>query len=359
MDKPKKEKRFRFRTLHAAVILAGMTGILAVGSLFTGSGKRSAWNPVWRPLLGARDTAVLQLGRDSLGNVYVTEDRLLPYRERFDDAAVTASAEAVNALAAESGTPVYLAAVPTSAGIYGDQLPEYAPLANEHTMLRGLSSQLSENVVWIEAESWLSTEREQYIYYRTGPCWTGYGAFCVYRTAIRKLGFNPLGYDHFIVYHFSSDYYGRLVRESGYDSVQPDLVDLYRYDAEQPLKTVLSLRGDGQKQLGSFFREAEAEKNHDPAAVFASNTKPVIYMETENQNSRELLLLTDSFGGSMIPLLLQHYHSVTAVNLGLARAQKADWRSLTDSTGVQYTQVLVLCGADTLSSPEFAAALKQ
>ncbi|MBQ8922168.1 MAG: hypothetical protein IJ060_08425 [Oscillospiraceae bacterium] len=356
MDKPEKGKRPRLKTLHAAVILAGLTGILAAGSLFTVSGKGAARNPVWRPLLHARDSAVLQLGRDSLGNVYVTENRLLPYRERFDDAAVTASAEAVNALAEESGIPVYLVAVPTSAGIYGDQLPEYAPLANEHTMLRTLSSQLSENVVWIEAESWLSTEREQYIYYRTDPCWTGYGAFCVYRTAIRKLGFNPLGYDHFIVYHFSGDYYGRLVQESGYDSVQPDLVDLYRYDAEQPLKSVLSLRGDGEEQLGAFFREEEAEKRNDPALVFASNSEPVLYMETENQNSRELLLLTDSFGGSMIPLLLQHYHSVTAVNPELARKQKLDWRSLTEQTGVQYTQILVLCGADTLSTPGFAEA---
>lgn len=359
MDKPEKGRKKKHSDVSSAVILAGITGMLAFGSLFTAGGKQAARNPLWRPLLRARDNAVLELGRDSLGNVYVTEERLLPYREQYDSAAVTDCAGAINDFAADAEIPVYLVAVPTSAGIYGDLLPEYAPLANEHVLLRELSSQLSENVIWIEAESWLSTEREQYIYYRTDPCWTGYGAFCVYRTAIRKLGFNPLGYDHFIISHFRGDYYGRLVQESGYDSVQPDTVDLYRCDSEQPLKCVQALRTDGAQPLKSFFLQQEAEKSGHPERVYASNTEPVLYLETENQNSRELLLLTDSFGGSMIPLLLQHYHSVTAVNTELAKQQKTDWRRLVDGTGVQYTQVLVLCGADTLSNSAFSSVIRR
>ena len=248
--------------------------------------------------------------------------------------------------------------MPTSAGIYGDLLPEAAPLVNEHAELDSLFRQLSDGIMRIEAESWLSTEREQYIYYRTDPCWTTYGAFCVYRTAIRKLGSNPLGYDRFRIIHFHNDYQGRLVQESGYDETAPDLVDLFQSDTEQPLRHVTALRQDGSVQVSGYYRRDAAEESGDPVQVFGTNTEAVLYMETENQNNRELLLLTDRFGGSMTPFLLQHYHTVTAVNLELAQAQKLDWQALVHDGSAQYTQILVLCGADTLRSADFPAAMK-
>ena len=47
----------------------------------------------------------------------------------------------------------------------------------------------------------------------------------------------------------------------------------------------------------------------------------------------------------MIPFLLQHYHIVDAVNLELAG--DTDWRSMMNGT---YSQILILCGADTVSA---------
>lgn len=349
----------RLTGIGSVLILAGMTGLLAGGSLFGGSDRKAAQSPVWRPFLRTRDAAVLQLGRDSIGSAYVTEERLLPCVPNYDAKCITASAEAINRFASAAGMPVYLLAVPTSAGIYADLMPEYAPLVNEHEQLRNLSAQINENVTWIEAESWLSTEREQDIYFRTDPCWTSYGAFCVYRTAIRKLGFSPLGYDHFIVSHFSSEYYGRLVQENGYSEIAPDMIDLYRYDAEEPLKSVTALRKDGSEPLSGYFRQALAAESGCPEKVFGTNAEAVLKIETENQNQRSLLLLTDSFGAAMTPLLLQHYRTVTAVNLELADAQNIDWRTLVNDGTTQYTQGLVLCGADLLRSPQFARAMQQ
>jgi hypothetical protein len=47
------------------------------------------------------------------------------------------------------------------------------------------------------------------------------------------------------------------------------------------------------------------------------------------------------------------------VNLELADAQKIDWRTLVNDGTTQYTQGLVLCGADLLRSPQFARAMQQ
>ena len=208
--------------------------------------------------------------------------------------AASKAAQAINTFAAQTDVPVYLLAVPTSAGIYSYTLPESAPLVNEHTFLQGaegLANLLSDQVHWIEAESWLASEKDQYIYYRTDPCWTSFGAYCAYRSAIRKLGFTAVGYDRFSVTHFSSDYYGRLADEICYYETQPDLVDLYTCS-------------------------------------------------------------DDDFGAAMIPFLLQHYHIVDTVNLELAG--DIDWRSMTNGT---YSQILILCGADTVIAEDGLATM--
>ena len=78
----------------------------------------------------------------------------------------------------------------------------------------------------------------------------------------------------------------------------------------------------------------------------------MLRIETDNQSSKDLLLLSDAFGYSMIPFLTRHYRSVTAVNLPLAKEQGAD-----PVPAGSYSQILLLCGADTLMSPDGLAAL--
>ena len=86
--------------------------------------------------------------------------------------------------------------------------------------------------------------------------------------------------------------------------------------------------------------------------VFFAAAEPLLRIETPHQNSKDLLLLTDRFGAAMIPFLLQHYHIVDAVNMELAAG--TDWKSLTNGT---YSQILILCGADTVTAPDGLAAM--
>lgn len=338
-------KRRSLKGIAPAVILFGATAFFAVGSLIGGDDVRS--NPFWLPLLRTRDRVTLAFGSNAVGNVYITDDMLLRRAEQPSEDAVTKAAEAVNRFAADTNVSVYMLAVPTSAGIYSDQIPGAAPIANEHAVLHDLAAELSEQTVWIEAESWLSAEKEQYIYYRTDPCWTSYGAYCAYRSAIRKLGFAAVGYDKFSIRHFRDDYRGSLVQESAYDKIKPDIIDLYSSTEDPGDITVTVRRSDGREQFDSYYRTDADDLQDDPTRVFFSAAEPVIRVETEHQNSKDLLLLTDRFGAAMIPFLLNHYHIVDAVNLELIG--DTDWRSLTNGT---YSQILILCGADTVTAPD-------
>lgn len=344
-EHPAKKSR-NYSGMLSALILGTATAVFAVCALISGNGAEAAEHPVWQPLLRAHDRLSLMLGNDRLGAVYVTEERLLPHLAEPEPEAVAAAAEAVNLYAASAGTSVYVLAVPTSAGIYGDMLPDAAPLTNEHQILRDFSDALQEPVLWIEAASWLSGERDHYIYYRTDPHWTGYGAFCVYRSAIRKLGFNAYGYDHFNVTNYAADYYGDLAHSSHYYDILPDTVDLYESTDSTGSEQVTALHAEGNIPLSGYFRTELPEAKQSPEMVFAIETEPVLRIDTENQSSKDLLLLTDRYGSSMIPFLMQHYKTITAVNLPACSG--TDWRKLTAGS---YSQILILCGTDSIASP--------
>ncbi len=347
MAKQTAKKKRLLPDLLSALILGAATGVFAVCALISGNGAEAAEHPVWQPLLRAHDRLSLMLGNDRLGDVYVTEDRLLPHLAEPAPEAVAAAAEAVNLYAASAGASVYVLAVPTAAGVYGDMLPDSAPLTNEYQILRDFSNALQDPVLWIEASSWLSGERDRYIYYRTDAHWTGYGAFCVYRSAIRKLGFSAYGYDHFNVTHYATDYYGDLARSSHYYDTLPDTVDLYESSDSTQQESVTALRQDGNIPLSGYFRKELSEAKRSPELVFAIETEPVLRIDTDNQSSKDLLLLTDRYGSSMIPFLMQHYKTITAVNL--PACGETDWRKLTAGS---YAQVLILCGTDSVASPE-------
>ena len=300
---------------------------------------------LWRGLLHAHDRVWLALGSDELGNVYITKERLLRHIQPPEESVLQKSANAVNRFAENAGAPLYLLAVPTSAGIYSDDLADAAPIANEHQILRRFGEMLSDQVSRIEAYSWLSAEREQYIYYRTDPCWTGYGAYCSYRSAIRRLGFPSIGYDQFSVMHCRSDYYGRLAQDVHYYEVQPDLVDMYTLRDQPQNETVTALRAEGAVSLPSYYLTEYADT--EPEKIFAAAHEPVLRIETDNQSSKDLLLLSDAFGYSMIPFLMQHYRTITAVNL--PECGETDWRRLTAGS---YSQILILCGTETITAPD-------
>ena len=114
------------------------------------------------------------------------------------------------------------------------------------------------------------------------------------------------------------------------------------------------LRPDGCTVLTGYFLTDLPEAKEHPEKVFALETERVLRIETENQSSRDLLLLTDRCGSSMIPFLMQHYRMITAVNLPACAENETDWRALTDGN---YAQVLILCGTETITAEDGLQAM--
>ena len=350
MNKTEPTKKTPFRAALSAFLIIGTVCIFALASLFGGTDS-----PVWYPLLALHDRTHVMLGTDTVGDVYVTPERLLRRRVQYSEEDLKDAAAAINRFSGTTDIPVWFMGVPTSAGIYADTLSDAAPRVNERALLRSLSEQLDPNVSWLEAASWLNGMKEQYVYYRTDSRWTSYGAYYIYQSVIRKLGFQAIGYDHFVITHFSSDYYGNLAQEIRYFDLKPDLVDIYTAENEPAPRFVTAYRSDGTSiPLQSYYRKEEAEESGDAYDVFGMEHYPVLQMEMNNKSSKHLLLLSDSSGSPMLPFLWQHYHNITAVNMSLTDGM--DWRKLTKDQ--EYSHIIILCSTDTLLDPHGLDALR-
>ena len=340
MHKEEAPKKAPLRPALSAIFVIGTVCAFAAASLFC-----SEENPVWNPLLAMHDRTFAALGSDTVGDVYVTKERLLRRRVSYSGEQLEEAAGIISGFAQNSKAPVWFLGVPTSAGIYADTLSESAPYINERTLLRTFSEELDSKVNWLEAASWLYGMKDQYVYYRTDSRWTSYGAFYIYQSVIRKLGFHAVGYDHYTITHFTDEYYGDLAQEIRYYDVQPDLVDLYTAENESKPISINAFRADlTSVPLQSYYRTEEAAAAENAYAVFGLEQFAVLQMELSSKSAKSLLLLCDSFGSTMLPFLWQHYRNVTAVNLSLAR--ETDWQALTEER--EYSHVIILCSTETL-----------
>lgn len=346
------EKQHVFPALLPAVILIGTVIAFAAGSLSARSRGTAAQSLVWKPLLHAYDSVRLGLGADCIGNVYLINGRMLRRTTEYSEEAILASAEAVSRYAAATEAPVCCAAVPTGAGVYAKLLSENAPRSGETAALRSFTAALGDGIAALDLSSTFENLREETgyeIYYRTDPRWTSFGAFCAYQVIIRRLGLNAVGYDRFAVWHRESSYYGTLAQEIQYFDVQPDIIDLYTNGSAPEITRGTVWRADGTAQSAAQYYDTDAAGY----AVFRSAAAPVVRMENALQNNRALLLLCDSYGAPVVPFLMQHYQSVTAVNLELA--DTLDWRAVTGD--LDYTQVLILLSAETVAKEDGLRAL--
>ena len=91
-------------------------------------------------------------------------------------------------------------------------------------------NKLNSNVTTIDVYNSLYAVRDEYIYYRNDHHWTSYGAYCGYKTAIKKLGFSEISYNKYHIEHASNSFKGTLYSKTLYDKIIPDMVDLYNYE---------------------------------------------------------------------------------------------------------------------------------
>ncbi len=298
----------------------------------------------------ARDALVRQVtkvvaatGGFRVGDVYFTEDRLLECPAPLDLENLSETAQHLNALYQTYQVPMCLIAVPAAGEFYAAEELGGLSIPSQLEEIDAFYQEVDSAIRKIDVYHVLYTMTDNYIYNRTDPRWTCYGAYCVYRSAIQKMGFAPISFDQYTVNHVTT-YRGELYDACLYAEVTPDILDVYTCSFAVEVTDMTAFLADGTEEEREMYQEADAE---DPYAYYLGEDCEKLVIKTDLENQKKLLILKDSYANCMIPFLLQHYSEVCVIDVHAMTHELSD---LVDVTS--YSQVLVLCDADTFAEEQ-------
>lgn len=231
--------------------------------------------------------------------IYISGDRLFMRFDAPEDKRVTANLNAVEQLSQTTGVPVLFSLIPTSAYIYADQLPKYAPTYNQQELL-DKAALLPQ---YFDLSQTLLGARGEDIYYRTDHHWTSLGAYTAYRMIAQQLGYEPLALPENGV--AVPDFYGTLFSQGGVRGIAPDEITYYPMDN-------LSLYADGEDRPLYELKFAEEK---DKYSLFLGGNWSTAVIRNENvKNGEKLVIVRDSFTNALAPLLAQHVSELHLVD---------------------------------------------
>ncbi len=281
-------------------------------------------------------------GEPVVNGVYISEERMLSLNE-YTLSEADNCAEAVNAYAADCEGAVYFTAVPTSTGIYGDTLPSYLLSVTEKQITERIHESLDVNIRRIDAYTILKNLSDNYIYYRSDTKWTSYGAYCVYRTVIQKLGFIPVPYDKYSIRHVTDGYQGNLFSRTGYMESRADIIDIYEYNDGTEIVSCNSIDSYGVAHEMSLYDVSAAESDN-PYNLYLGEEMDYIEIKTTVNNEKALLVIGDETADCFIPFLTKHYSEIAFVSVDNYEEtiEKYTYKS-------KYEQTLFIIGIEHIS----------
>ncbi len=292
--------------------------------------------------LGMKAHLEAGVGESIVNGIYISDQRLVDTHTSLRRVELT-NADPVNSFASEYDGAVYFVAVPTSAGVYGSTLPEHLANNHEKQQIDRFYEELGSRVRKIDAYNILKPISDNYIYCRSDSKWTSYGAYCVYKTVIQKLVFQPIAYDKYSIRHVFSDYRGDLYDRTRYMKCPGDVLDIYDYSSGAEVLSCLKYDNDGSYHAASVY-DLEAAGNGDKYDLYLGKDAPLMKIRTSVSNSRKLLVIKDSFADCFIPFLLQHYSEIAIVSPEYMEGRLKD-----HIDPDKYEQTLFLFGIDSLS----------
>lgn len=292
------------------------------------------------------------MGEGIVNDVFVTEDMLLGLYETPVDS-YNEFASAVNMYAENYDGTVYFAVIPTSAGVYSDRLSEYLSNNGEKQKIDTLYNSVDNSIRKIDAYNILKMLNDNYIYYRNDSKWTSYGAFCVYRTVIQKLGFLPSAYDKYTIEHVTGDFRGNLYNKSQYSEVKADILDVYTYRDGAEITECTGYNNDGTSYTKQLYDKSYISTN-DMYNMYLGEDAPLVRIKTSVNNERKLLVIKDSYADCFIPFLTQHYSEIAVISPDCIESGISNFVNPDD-----YEQTLILFGIEALNQTDLLDSINK
>ena len=279
-----------------------------------------------------------------VNGIFIRENRLL--NGNIDTSDIDSSvSEKINSFTEKYNSSFYFIAVPSSDGVYSNLLPEYIPPDFQSEQIQNFYNKLNPEIRKIDAFNILKNFSDDYIYYRTDTKWTAYGAYCVYRTAIQKLGFIPVAYDKFTIEHVTSEFNGNLYNKSLYEISKKDFIDLY-YSESINIQSITAYNQNLNESMRVLYDKSFLNSKY-MYDIYLGETVPALRIKTGVNNNKKLMVIKDSYADCFIPFLTQHYSEITVISTDFPDFRFTDYFNINS-----YEQVIFICGAENLLNPD-------
>lgn len=228
--------------------------------------------------------------------------------EKNNVAAVTAVLNKYAALLPENGKVMFTVAMQS---VY---LNRFVTPTNQ-TICYGdwddmVNSYGANNVYAFDTEEILSSaiKRGEYVSFRTDIHWTPYGAYLVYQQMATRAGKEPADYEKDFNHDMWTPFRGTYYRDnqSAYENVLPDELDLL---TPKYITEVRRVTAKDEYVLIDFI-DYNARDNDRYTMYLGGPAGPWTYLVSDNDETENCLVVTDSFGMCFLPFLTDNYKEV-------------------------------------------------
>lgn len=241
--------------------------------------------------------------------------------------------------------------VPTASTVLPEELPAFAPVADEAVLLERMKTALASQdaILFTDpTQALLDAKGAHNLYYRTDHHWTTWGAFAAYQEWAGQMGLTPQAVDTFSVKTVADDFAGTLFSKAGLSWYPKDTMEVFL-----PLTAEsCTLSTDGGKTWKAGLYHEDALSMRDKYTYFLYGNYPVTEIRTQAGSGKTLLVVKDSYAHSFVPFLTGHYERILMVD---PRYFKEDILQWTLSQNVD--DVLVLYNAATFAADTQLAAV--
>ncbi|MBL8920210.1 MAG: hypothetical protein JNJ54_15190 [Myxococcaceae bacterium] len=245
-----------------------------------------------------------------MGGVLIHKGRGMMLLDATDETATKFAKVLASYGAAFPRSRVYAVMVP-GAGAFYLPLSQKQRSADELHNLAVVRDALPPSVTWVDVAAALAPHASEPIYYRTDHHWTGLGAYYAYRAMLEAAGLEPLPRASFEWKRLRTPTLGSLFRMTQDLQLEraPDVTEYPVPPVEYQSVSYVGAKYDVPQQRRFLDEKGEGYLVYmgGDAALMAAKAKGV-------KNGRRALLVKNSFGNPLGPLLLPHFEQVVVVD---------------------------------------------
>lgn len=291
-----------------------------------------------------RNEIEMLAGKKEINGVYTLDDQMIQVFKEYDEETVLKSLNAMNQFAeTHPDMQVSLMLAPTAQELFSSEIPTYAGYLSEKSFIDECYKKMN-GITTIDCLSFLSGHKDDYVFYRTDHHWTSLGAYYAYCAAAKTLGYSSYGLDSFNIETASSSFRGTLYSKTLDNSITPDSIDYYMLSSGEPKVKMTVYDGRKETVYDSLYVRSYLDVK-DKYSSFTGSNSPLVTIETDVDNGRNLLLIKDSYAHSLVPFLSKHYSKITMVDM---RYINTDLNNLIDLS--EYQQAMFMFNVVSFSS---------